>query len=189
MHWRAEKLGRDRKKFARGWADDRKPRGSAQHWPGATNQGPKPRKLTSPATLSAGVPRELARAAALAPFVEVLARFAARAVGGGMRAVLPSKALSKLPKAFLALFAKGPQRWAWCAARFCVARAGFRVDFGAFAALSRLSRPQAGDVVSEQACSGINPQLWPLGWPVPSLAAKLAPRGLLELWRRSGRRC
>ena len=96
MHWRAEKLGRDRKKFARGWADDGKPRGSAQHWPGATNQGPKPRKLTSPATLSVGVPRELARAAALAPFVEVLARFAARAAGGGMRAVIPGPALRAL---------------------------------------------------------------------------------------------
>ena len=106
-----------------------------------------------------------------------------------MRAVLRSEASSKLPKAFLALCAKGPQRWAWCAERFRVACAGFRVDFGAFAAFSRLSRPPANDVVSKQACLGIIPQLWPLSWPVPSLAAKLAPRGLLELWRWSGRRC
>ena len=106
-----------------------------------------------------------------------------------MRAVLRSEVLSKLPKAFLAMCAKVPQRWAWCAARFCVARAGFRVDYGAFSALSRLSRPPAGNVVSEQAFLGIIPELGPLVWPVPSLAVILAPRGLLELWRRSGRRC
>ena len=109
-----------------------------------------------------------------------------------MRAVLRSEAVSKLPKAFWALCAEGPQRCAWCAERIRVACAGFRVDFGAFAALSRLSRPPAGDVVSEQAYLGIIPQFGPLGWTVPSLAAILAPRGLLELCRWSGwsgRRC
>ena len=90
--------------------------------------------------------------------------------------MLRSDILSKLPKTFLAMCAKGPQRWAWSAHCFRVSCAGFRVDFGAFAVVSRLSQPPAVDFVFCQ-----HPSSGPLGWPVPSLALKLAPRRLLEL--------